>query len=318
MLDGLCRAAWVALLMAASLVRAGEPAGSYVVEVDLTHEIHALGSDDPFVSEPAVERLVALGPLTLPALATALRQEPAEVRAGVVDVVRQFDDPAAVALLIEAAGDRDAQVRANAVLALGLGGNAEGRAVVEASLRDPDVTARRSAVAACATLCTSAAAFTRLTQLALGDGTGPMARASLMTAVADANPERAARARTAIAADAVPRLADADPTRRLDAALTAALIGEPRVIPILTDALRAGAAAVAQQAALALGGVPTPEAVAVLADAALGNAAGVSNAACISLQRLQARAVPGTGEALAACAMKGTPAPAAPTTVPRP
>ena len=299
-------AIWAVVLLAACAARVAASAPSYVVEIDLSREIGAPGSDDPFVSQPAVEHLVALGPATLPALAAALRHEPPEVRAGVVDVVRQFEDPAAVALLVEAAGDRDASVRAAALIALGLGRDTAGRAVVEAALRDPDPRARRSAMLACATLCASPEAFTRLTELALGGGEGAHARQSLMTAVADPDPARGARARAAIAAQALPALTSSDPARRLDAALTAALIGDPRVVPLLADAMRQGMPAVAPQAALALGGVPTPEAVAVLAGAARGPEPAVANAACVSLHRLQ-ETMPSAGDALAACRTAGTP-----------
>lgn len=303
----------IACLAAASAAGAGAITAPYVVEVDLTADIRALGSDDPFVSEPAVEHLVALGPVTLPALAKAYRQESPEVRAGVVDVVRQLDDAAAVALLVEAAGDRDGAVRADALMAIGLGRETAGSAAVEAALRDPDPRARRSAILACGQVCTSPEALARLVDLALGDGEAMAmamaARQSLASAVTDGDAARAERARAAIATRTVPALSAPEPARRLDAALTAALIGEPRSVPILAEALRDGPPALAPLAALALGGVPTPEAVAVLDRTARGDARGLANAACIGLQSLQARAVPGADAALTACPKSVPPTP---------
>lgn len=303
----------IAVMVATSPTWAGAAAAPYVVAIDVTADIRALASDDPFVSEAAVEHLVALGPVALPVLARAYRQEPAAIRAGVVDVVRQLDTPAAVALLVEAAGDRDGAVRAAALIAIGLGREAAGSAAVEAALRDPDPRVRRSAILACGQVCASPEALARLVDLALGDG-GTMvmamaARQSLASAVTNGDAAQAERARAAIATRAVPALSAPEPARRLDAALTAALIGEPRTVPILAEALRDGPPALAPLAALALGGVPTPEAVAVLDRAARGDARGLANAACIGLQSLQARAVPSADAALAACPKRVPPTP---------
>lgn len=279
---------------------AQRPATPYVVAIDLTADIRALGADDPFVSEPAVERLVALGPPVLPALRAALREEPVAVRVGVVDVARQLDDPGAVELLITATRDADEAVRADALLALGTGAENAGRAAVEAALADPEARARRAAIIACARLCTSREAIAQLVALAIDDRESAAARHSLQVLPLRGS-ELFGRTFVAVTDGALPALSDPDAGRRVRAALAAAAVGHPDAVLVLAEAVRSDDPALVQEAVLALGGIPAPPAVAPLATLVQHHNASIANAACISLSRLKVADVAGATEALAPC-----------------
>ena len=73
-------------------------------------------------------------------LISALASQEALARAGAAQVLGQARVLDAVAALQTATGDSDAQVRANAVIALGHIGLPESRMPLEALLKDPDST----------------------------------------------------------------------------------------------------------------------------------------------------------------------------------
>lgn len=312
--DGMTRRAigiaLVAGLAALGPAGAGEPPSEspYVIRLDLRADIRALGSDDPFVSEPAADHLAALGGIALPALAAALRAEPAAIRVGVVGVLLQIREEEATRLLIEAADDREPAVRADALLDLGLRRDDAGAAVVERHLNDPDGHARRSAALACNAVCASPGALARLVEMALRDREAVSAQQSLRSIVAGADAVRAAAARTAIERQTLPVLAAAegDPVVRANAAITAAVDGRREAVPVLLDvALREPTPGLRPLAVLALGGISDPAANAALARLAESGDAGLRHDACAVLAQRRGR-----GDGAAAAAATTCPPPA--------
>src|SRR5262249_35702989 len=150
--------------------------------IDLAPEIHALGSDDLFESDPAEAKIVGLGSAALPALGAALEREPPAVRVGVVGALARLHTPDTPPLLVAAARDPADDVRAAATAALTGLGEAAGREAVEAALDDPSARVRLYAARACAALCSSPPGLARLVEIALDDegfATTNWARASL-------------------------------------------------------------------------------------------------------------------------------------------
>lgn len=304
--DGMTRRAigiaLVAGLAALAPAGAGEPPSEspYVIRLDLRADIRALGSDDPFVSEPAADHLTALGSIALPALAAALRSEPPAIRVGVVGVLLQIREEEATRLLIEAADDREPAVRADALLDLGLRRDDAGAAVVERHLSDPDRHARRSAALACNAVCASPAALARLVEIALRDSEAASAQQSLRTIVAGADTTRAAAARAAIEQQTLPLLAaaDGDPVVRANAAITAAVAGRREAVPVLLDVARhEPKPGLRSPAVLALGGISDPAASAALARLAGSGDSGLRHDACAVLAQRRDRG----DHAVAAC-----------------
>ena len=84
---GEARGKLLCLAVAVALIGCGGSSGEYSVERDVGADIRALGSDDLETSEPAADRLVAMGPDAVSALKTALGREPPAVRLGVVEVL---------------------------------------------------------------------------------------------------------------------------------------------------------------------------------------------------------------------------------------
>lgn len=311
----------VPVMLLAVLLAAGRGAAAhaaeYVLQLDLRADVRALGSDDPFISESSAERLVALGEPVLPVLAAALEREDAATRAGVVDVLRQIPGPGAAASLRRAARDPDPTVRADALMALGLRGQSEGRDAVAAALADRDPSVRRAAALACSSLCATPAALARLVDLAIADPDGSPALASLETIVADER--RRAAATAAIEAGALPALTE--PRRgeheRLQAALTVALIGRAEAVPLLAAALAPGGPqGRAVRAALALGRIPAPAAVAALTQPAGDPDGGLRAAACVSLSRLDRDGVAGAAAATTRCPAASPPTAPTPRAMP--
>jgi len=284
---------------AASTASADHARPRYELRIDLTGSVHALGSDDLFVSGPAEERLEALGVDALPVLDRALRQEPADVRAGIVTVLATLNAPRATRLLIRAAGDRDPAVRAPAFLALAARPEAGARDAVAHGLRDQNAAARRAAAAACSQACTTAEALQRLVEIAIGDAEAATAQASLDT-IMHGDASRAALARQQIERQAAPQLASADatPTGRFNAALLVAIGGNRDAVPMLAIALQQAPLGDATRAARALANVADPASVAALATAARPE---LRPAACASLLRLRDAQVAGSGDALREC-----------------
>lgn len=261
------RIAWLAGLLA--LTACARERDPYLVTVDLAPWVQALGSEDLTVSEAARDRLVALGPVALPALGAALERQPPAVRAGVVDVLSRLATADALPLLLRAAQDAAEEVRFQALLALALVRDPRARAVVEGALADPVARVRCAAAGACVAVCASPAAIARLVEMALDDEPFPnaaAARRSLQRILADPDAARAALARDAIAARARPVLdRDAGVSRRARAALLVADTGDAAGTPALVDALRPGVEAQLRLHALyALGTVGDGAAVAAI------------------------------------------------------
>ncbi len=284
---------------------------TYVVQIDLREDIVALGSDDLFVSGPAADRLIALGPLALPALATALRREGPATRQGIVEVLQQVDSAEGTRLLVETAADDDPDVRANALLALGLHGDAAGRAAVEAHLSDPDARARRAAALACHSVCISPVALERLTAMGLHGRAVEESQRSLRTILLGGDAARSSTARAAIEAVALPVLAASDPdaAARTNAALLLGLAGHREAVPILAAVIaKPPRPGVAAHAALALGTVRDASAVAALAPYAASDTTGLRAPACSSLRHLRDQNVATAAAAAAPCPGLPTPA----------
>ncbi|MFN8545136.1 MAG: HEAT repeat domain-containing protein [Candidatus Binatia bacterium] len=198
------RFAWIFALAAG--VASAETPSPYRVTIDVGPAIAALGSEDLFESDPAQDRLQALGPAALPALRAALAREPASVRTGVVEVLSHLGADGLPALLGVATHDPDPEVRHDAIIDLGVAKDPRGRPVVERLLKHDDARDRLAAVQACATLCATPGALRRLVRIAIEDpsmATGMAARRSLGTITASAGNRRAAVVAT-IARAAVP------------------------------------------------------------------------------------------------------------------
>ena len=97
--------ALAALLALTAACGRSESEHPYRATIDLTAEIHALGSDDLFESDPAEAKIVALGSVALPALGSALEREPPAVRVGVVGALARLHTPDTAPLLVGAARD---------------------------------------------------------------------------------------------------------------------------------------------------------------------------------------------------------------------
>ncbi|MEO8605642.1 MAG: HEAT repeat domain-containing protein, partial [bacterium] len=111
-------AALAAVISVTLSANAAADQGRYTVRIDVTDSVHALGSDDLFVSGPAADQLAALGPPVLPVLQRALKAEPAAVREGIVGVLVEIPGDDATVLLVRAARDPDARVREPALSGL--------------------------------------------------------------------------------------------------------------------------------------------------------------------------------------------------------
>lgn len=294
-------AAGMALALAAAAAAAcSRSRGGYRLNIDLGPAIRSLGSDDLEVSEPAADKIVALGIDTIPVLATALDREPAPVRLGLVEVLERLDDPAAGAILVSMARrDADVEVRGAAIRSLGADAGAEGRAVVEAALSDPEAGIRLAAAAACATLCVSPSALDRLVVLAIDDQplpNGIAARATLLRILAGGDRPRAELVRNAIRVRAPKAFAGRAAVR---AALLASDVGDASGRTILADTVRGDAPPLLRlQAVHALGAIGTEAEVPVLA--ALDGQPGFEQYAYAALRRLADRGVAGAQVALRA------------------
>jgi len=204
-LSSVC-AALIVVLCAPGCARRIGP-NPYAVEVNLQPEIRALGSDDLFEREPALERIVSLGPAVLPALEAALLEESVAVQVGVVEALGRIDDPRIVPLLVRTASEvGDVEVRYVALQALGARGDLQAAPVVEAALRDPDPKIRRAAASACVVLCASSTALADLVEGTLQDPWANFVagRLSLVSILAGRGRAQAEDGRAAIEAMALP------------------------------------------------------------------------------------------------------------------
>src|SRR5262245_56799592 len=145
--------------------RSGDGA-PYVVRVDVSDEIHALG-EETITADEAVEQLEQLGPAVIPALAAALGREPQDVRQRAVEVLAAIGTDAAVPPLLAAAADADEDVRDDALRGPGAIGAPRGRAAIEAALGDARLTVRVGGIMGCAGVCTSPDTIERLADMAI-------------------------------------------------------------------------------------------------------------------------------------------------------
>jgi HEAT repeat protein len=273
-------------------------ANEYQLTIDLRPSITALGSDDLFVSDPAATLLVALGPSALPPLDRALGSEPAVVRLGVVDVVKQIGGAESVPVLLHAADDPDEEVRASAILALGsLGDRSRTGPTVEKALEDPSQAVRRAAVVACSNLCESRVAIERLVALTLAERSAfamSDGREGLRRILAGTDRARAAEAERAIAAAAPADLAADDINQRGRAALLLADAGDRRALPALSEAAEHATDPLLQaQAIAALERIGDESSVALLGRMRHGEDPRFRLRACQALATLAARGVAG-------------------------
>lgn len=257
-------------------VAAGE--AGYQVCLDVTEDVRALGSDDLFESEPAAERLGALGAAAWPALIRALEAEDTPVREGIVGVLATSsgagaDDAVVRALGRAARGDPEVAVRVAALSALRRVAGAKGYEAVRTALDDPDPTVRREAITACKGICRSADALGRLVALALADEPLPnalQARRVLWSLTSEgADEEIVARIREQGRAALRARAggSEAAPERReLLAALLLAELDDTSALDVVARATRAGETALRVHALHALGRLGDASHVPLLAE----------------------------------------------------
>jgi len=231
----------IALCVATFGCHPGTDDRPYTVTLDLTPDIRALGSNDLFDREPALERILAAGPAAVPALVAAYDAEPETVRAGIVDALRRIGGTGVIETIVTSASDDDARVRYEAVIALGKLARPRTGATVERLLGDGDARVRMAAANACAGLCSSATGMDTLVEMALDEPSpvGAMAaRSSLVAIVNNAGRPTAGAARRSIEKRAFPAIESADPLgRRARAALLAYDVGDDRGTAVLVTAV---------------------------------------------------------------------------------
>jgi hypothetical protein len=297
-------------------------AAEYEVCLDVTPDIRALGSDDLFESEPAADRLGALGPAAWPALLRALEREGPAVReaaVGVLATATKPDDAVRQGVARLARKDAEPDVRAVAVSALRKLAGKQGYDVVVAALDDPSPAVRRKAITACTDLCTGAAALARL--VALARGVEPLANALqakrvLWSLTADgSNGEIVGTIRAATIAASSVRDGAARETQDRRALLAALLLAEIGDDSRLDDVARATRPdqpdAIRVHALHALGRLGGADRVALVA--ALQQDPAVAVYAHDALRRMSGRGIAGASEAVAAHT-----GPRAPQSLPRP
>jgi HEAT repeat protein len=294
-------AAIALVLFGTSCDEPGDSSDAYQVSVDVAPWIHALGSDDLFESEPALDSLVALGPAAIPPLAAALKRETAAVRLGVIDALERLRLPESVPILIRAAEDPEELVRAEVLMALGRLGDDRATEAVESALQAPVPSVVQAAAAACESLCRSPEAIRRLVAITLFDqprGGMVVGRGSLRVILNGRDPDRAAAAREAVAEMATPLLSsDAAPPDRARAALLIADTGDARAIPWLAELVASGKDdPLRVHAVMALGSLADPAALAALRRASEDESPLLRASACAALANLARQGVEGAGD----------------------
>lgn len=283
--------------------RPAERDGAYVVEVDLSPLIAALG-DDEGEADDAAERLAALGPAVVPALAAALEREPPRVRERVVGILADLPAEQTAPLVLRLAErDEDHEVRGAALRALGSLAPRGALETVLSAFGNPQPAIRAGAVQACGRLCTPPEAVERLADLAIRDADLSVAlgaRAAL-AALRDRGGETEAAVRAAVARRRPDTLAPDAPTdQRVLAALLAADLEGPAAADPLVALAPAAAPPLQRQIAWTLGRFGDARAVPALR-ALLGGADVLVQAyAYDALVKLQGRGIAGAAEALAA------------------
>lgn len=290
-----------ALLLTAC--RSDEPPPKYETTIDVSRFIRALGSDDPFESDTAVDELAALGPSVIPTLEVALQREPVAVRCGIVEVLEQLGTSESSAILLRTSRDPADEVRAESLLALGTLADERGRDEVEAALSDPNPDIQRAAAAACASLCDSDQALQRVVEIAMHArpfGRMTVPRETLRRILRHGSSERSKATRQAIEKAARPRLRqDAGQDERVRAALLLSDLQDPEALPWLIEAVekrmlqvdRADRPLMKIQAILALGSIGNDATVDVLRQIARRQPGPLHEVACQALQQLADRRI---------------------------
>jgi HEAT repeat protein len=309
-----CAPLLVAITFAAFAACNSAPQDSapYKVEVDVSDWIMALGSDDLFASEPAMDGLAALGPNVIPALEAAFDREDASIRRGIIEVLQQIDSGDAVPLLLRAVEDPNEEVRIQALEALAASDDQRAEPIIERALNDSSPAVYAAAVDACAAECNSADALRRIVDIALHDQ--PFVRISiprqtLRYILQQGDVGRAQAARDAIVRIALPLLAsESDREERLRAALLVADLNDAAAVPALHDALSRALEGVAPnvnaqmqiQAITALGQVGNQESIAILRDR-VERAGPLRPLACRALEQMARRGIGGAAEQADGC-----------------
>ena len=146
-----------------------ERRNSTEVRLDLSSDIRALGSDDLEISDPAENKLLALGPTAIPVLVRALDSEPDPVaRLGIVGVLRKTGAPSAIEPIKKAAiEDLDPEVRREALVSLAFLKVDDTEAIALNALSHPDWRVRSGGVALCEQVCSSPQAAHPMVNVAL-------------------------------------------------------------------------------------------------------------------------------------------------------
>lgn len=288
-------AVWV--LASCGLVRSPEG-----LHIDLGPTIQALGSDDLATASAAEDKILALGEPALPALDSALRREPQEVRVAVVEVLGSMRGEESRTLLARTLRDDDAdRVRADAAFELRMFPNSpETEGVLVTALGDPAPEVRRKTALALGAVCRTRDCVERVTTSALADPSAGVwwgARTSLVRLRATDRGGMARLVDGAIREQAPAVLAGGEATYADRAALLLADIGDDRGVSRLEQLAVTGEPMTRQQAVLALGAVGGASAVTVLRVASQDPR--VSVAARLALRQTAARQVPGASAALA-------------------
>jgi HEAT repeat protein len=276
-------------------------AAPYVVRVDVSDQIHALG-EETITADDAVEHLEQLGPAVIPALAAALVREPRDVRQRVVEVLTAIGTDAAVPPLLVAVGDADEDVHADALRGLGAIGDARGRAAIEEALADPRLTVRVGGIMGCAGVCTSRETIERLADMAIHENDPAVALAAQKTlaAIRAKGPTEDQTVRAAIDRRRPSTLPDDAPAdqRALAAIFTADLDGAAG-IPALLAVLGAASPPLQRQVTWRLGSAGDARAVGALAGLLAVPDPAVRAYAYDALVKLRDRGVDGARDAVA-------------------
>jgi HEAT repeat protein len=280
------------------------------VTVDTKPWIDDLGTDDLFRFDPAADKLAALGDAAVPALAAAFDGGDAQLRLGVVEVLRDIGTPAAHPLLLRAASDSDQEVRADAILALGVLRVEDGTAIVEHALGDENPRINRAAAVACRSVCRSEEGMRHLARIAVhGEpAIAKTARESVHGLLG--REDRADRARAAVESIAATQLdSRVDPITRVRAALLLVEIDTQRALPWLRYFVESGDHPLVQfDAFLAIGKYGGSEEVPFLVRLRDEPERPMTASACKALGLMAKRGIEGAGEKLAGCPREGQPA----------
>ncbi len=277
------------------------PEDPYLLKIDVRPWIEALRTDDLFEVDPAIDALAALGDRAIPALTHALRNEAKQARINLVEVLRDIRTPATAVALTEAARDTEAEVRADAVEALGKLGHKSGQAAIEAALDDPNPKVSTVAARSCHRLCTSPKALRRLVEMSISQaprGRAGAAMSSLKRLRRDRHVSDLIKQHVKEVVE--PVLLDTGAGNRKHAALVAATSGLPASISVLNDCATDKAnPLLAVECVQALGESGSRQAVAPLVELTKSEIPHLPPAACrslIILARTVETARPGAAE----------------------